>query len=507
MFPIHRARNRRADRWPRAGFAPAAAPGAASTVIPFDQAARFELTGRPGNVLQDVITVGPDGIFVAVAIGYGLDEQRTEPTPLLRLDRRDGVVPGDVTLGELPVSALLDGFRISQGLGRVVFDEEDVEPRGRGAIAEPVLSDNVLPPVHALGNAAGTARLLFESIAPPGDFAFLLSATDTATGRELQDEPTHSLASLGKSDGDRPFRMLAQPVTFLPRSSIRIQITERSERVLGTLFIVLYGYKVIAAGCPEPNVRQLRGPRACPVETIGRPNARVIPFDYVTTFRLIGQEDRLVEDEVSINSDGMFVATAIGYGLEVEGTDVLLSWENLEDVGVDALRANLRQNRAAFDAWNALAPADPAKAQLPVIDLSSLPLRMLPTSALVDGVRIRPDFIRLAMTDGGDLSRAVPITIINRMFERLNDPADVSFRYSIFDSGRGVELQNQPIHNIAGLGIADGTRPFKKLPRPMVFLPRSTIRVRVEERRGRGTLFIVFQGYKVLGDSGSRGAA
>jgi hypothetical protein len=506
MLPTHRARNRRADRWPRAGFAPAAAPGATRAIIPFDQAARFELTGRPGNVLQDVITVAPDGVFVAVAIGYGLDEQRTEPTPLVRLDQANGVVPGDVTLGELPVSALLGGFRISQGLGRLVFDDEDVEPRGRGAIPEPVLSDNVLPPVHALGNADGTARLLFDSITPPGDFSFLLSATDTASGRELQDEPTHSLASLGKSDGDRPFRMLAQPVTFLPRSSIRIQITERSEQVLGTLFIVLYGYKIIAAGCPEPTVRQIRGPRACPTETIGRPNARVIPFDYVTTFRLIGQEDRLVEDEVSINSDGMFVATAIGYGLEVEGADVPLSWDNVDDVTVEPLRVALRQQRAALDAWSALRPDDPARARLPVIDLNSLPLRVLPTSALVDGVRIRPDFIRLVMTDGGGLSRAVPITLADRMFERLNSPADVSFRYSIFDSGRGIELQNQPIHNVAGLGIADGTRPFKKLLRPMVFLPRSTIRVRVEERRGRGTLFIVFQGYKVLGEAGPRGA-
>ncbi len=60
-------------------------------------------------------------------------------------------------------------------------------------------------------------------------------------------------------------------------------------------------------------------------------------------------------------------------------------------------------------------------------------------------------------------------------------------------------MQNQPINNIAGLGIANGERPFKKLARPMLFLPRSTIRVTVDERFGRGNLFIVFQGYKRLG--------
>jgi hypothetical protein len=74
----------------------------------------------------------------------------------------------------------------------------------------------------------------------------------------------------------------------------------------------------------------------------------------------------------------------------------------------------------------------------------------------------------------------------------------VSFRYAIFDTGTGRDLQNQPIHNIAGLGIADGERPFKKFARPMIFLPRSTIRVTVQEHFGRGTLYFVFQGYKVL---------
>ena len=32
----------------------------------------------------------------------------------------------------------------------------------------------------------------------------------------------------------------------------------------------------------------------------------------------------------------------------------------------------------------------------------------------------------------------------------------------------------------------------------MTFLPRSTIRVQVEEAFGRGRLFLVFQGYKML---------
>jgi len=57
----------------------------------------------------------------------------------------------------------------------------------------------------------------------------------------------------------------------------------------------------------------------------------------------------------------------------------------------------------------------------------------------------------------------------------------IDFKYSIVDSGTGRELQNQPIYNIAGLGKADGDRPFRPFPKPMMFLPRSTIRIEVEE--------------------------
>jgi hypothetical protein len=73
------------------------------------------------------------------------------------------------------------------------------------------------------------------------------------------------------------------------------------------------------------------------------------------------------------------------------------------------------------------------------------------------------------------------------------------------DSGSGRELQNQPIHNIAGLGSADGDRPFRPFARPAYFAPRSTIRIEVEEvSEGSlfrdAQLFIVLQGYKRLGE-------
>src|SRR5258706_15417480 len=76
-------------RQARAQAAYSAAPAGANplppgaVILPYDYAASFALTGRPGNVLQDVVNVSPDGIFVATAIGYGFEEDRARGLKLL----------------------------------------------------------------------------------------------------------------------------------------------------------------------------------------------------------------------------------------------------------------------------------------------------------------------------------------------------------------------------------------------------------------------------------------
>jgi len=439
-----RARSRAVPR----RFGPIPSPGSSPTsIIPYDYAAKFELKGVPGNIVQDVINISAEGVFVAVAIGYGFEEERGQfieipvaPPPTL----------GEVTLGKLPIETLITGFRLESRLGLALFPNEQLAP--------------------------GFSSKLFQRVKPPEEISFLFSIVDSGTGRELQDEPTHNIASLGASNGERPFRLLAQPLTFLPRSTIRLQIIERSEGIKGTLFIVLYGYKILgASSCPEPLMRSLRGSPACPTETIGNPTDRTIPFDYVARLDLTGSPKNIVETEVSINVEGGFIATALGYGLAVETSEV-----------------PIRVPQALVSDAN-------------TFPLSDLPLSSFSAKVLTDGIRIRPNFVRIAFTDNGELAD-LSVDLANKVFEPLNRAEDVSFRYTIFDSGRGVELQNQPIHNIAGLGIANGERPFKRFARSMIFLPRSTIRIRIEEHFGRGTLFLVFQGYKVLGTmAGLRG--
>lgn len=435
MTPAQQLRARRPIR--RAPLIPVG-PGSSGVVMPFDHAATFELKGIPGNIVQDVINISTDGTFVAVAIGYGFEEDRgrtiqiTNPAPV------DPFKPGDLTLSRIPIAALIEGFRINPRFERLVFND----PPGGGPLRERTLS--------GIDIAAAHSDKIIERIKPPEEISFLFSILDSATGRELQDEPTHNLASLGSSNGARPFRVLAQPLTFQPRSTIRLQIVERSENVRGTLFIVLYGYKKLGGGSPSIN-------------SVNEPGGRVIPFDYVATFPLTGSPGNQIETEVPINVEGGFVTTSIGYGLAVDSVDITVSNLGTGPFPLDNLR-----------------------------------LDQFPSSALQDGIRIRPDFLRIAIS-GRSLATIQQPDVVNRIFERLNRSENVSFRYSIFDSGTGRELQNQPINNIAGLGSANGERPFKTLARPMLFLPRSTIRVTVEERFGRGNLFVVFQGYKRLG--------
>lgn len=458
---------------------------AGSTILPFDYAASFVFTGRPGNVLQDVVNISPDGMFVATAIGYGFEEERerglrikppvegetNQPVPF--------VVPGDLTLGDVPIDALMSGFRFNPQLHPVVFrgDGEDgatfSPERIRGLSDQPVSSTIITDANPRTG--------LFQRLRNREEISFLFSIVDSGTGRELQDEPTHNLASLGRSDGERPFRLLATPLMFQPRSSIRVQVIERSDGARGTLHIVFYGYKIIAgsAACPEPEILRILASRSAAAETARRLDQRVVPFDYVATFPLSGRPQLVHEREIGLSTEGGFVVTSIGYGLLTESGAVRFQWS--------------REEAAAIEAGTYL-------------DLAAIPLRQLPFDALIDGIRINPEMIRLALGANGRLADALPGKLADQIFTRLNRPEDVSFRYSLFDGGRGRELQNQPLHNLAGLGAANGDRPFKRLSRALTFSPRSTLRVVVQEGFGRGTLFMTFQGYKLLGSVGARRA-
>ena len=114
-------------------------------------------------------------------------------------------------------------------------------------------------------------------------------------------------------------------------------------------------------------------------------------------------------------------------------------------------------------------------------------------------------------TDGAFVAVSIGYSFIPARFDpyTLPDQRVIDFKYSVIDSGSGRELQNKPIHNIAGLGEPNGNRPFRPFAKPMLFMPRSTIRIEIEEILedlnqqtpfyNGAQLFIVFHGYKMLG--------
>ena len=431
-------------------------PARPGFVVPYEHCAVFRITGRPGNIVQDVITVSPEGVFVATAMSYGFDEERGRPLELEIVNTTDPLPPGDVTLAEVPATALIDGVRVGPAASSVVFAP------GSGA-----LTTQDLPQSWLTDN-------LLERVKDFEDISFFFSMLDSASGRELSDEPAHNLASLGASTGERPFRPLPRPLAFAPRSTLRVQVIEHSDRVTGTLHVVFFGYKLVGlSACPESLLRSmtLSSPPAPPNDVMA--GSDVIPFDYVMTFPLTGRPGNRVASEIAINVEGGFVADTIGYGLVPPAR------------GVPLLEAARRLGGLLSGG---------------TVDLGDIPLSVFPADALAEGVRVRPALVQLAFQAGGSLT-TISADFLDSVFERLNRPEDVRFLYAFNDTGLGRDLQNRPIHNIAGLGIANGDRPFKRLTPPITFFPRSTLRAEIEERFGRGTLFMSFQGYKLLGAS------
>ena len=68
----------------------AQAPDKVGDIIPYDYGATFDITGRPGNVVQDVINISAEGTFVAVAVGYGFEEDRGRALQLSSLIPQQG---------------------------------------------------------------------------------------------------------------------------------------------------------------------------------------------------------------------------------------------------------------------------------------------------------------------------------------------------------------------------------------------------------------------------------
>jgi len=198
-------------------------PAVASSVkeIPYDYVATFTLEGKRGNRVQQVINISTEGAFVAVAVGYSFVPTLTVKTPFT-FDTGD---PLHDTIFITLLNLFIETPKPSDSA-------EEVERKRRAA------EQLIVAPIRC-------------SLVKLCGIDFKYSIVDSGSGRELQNLAIHNIAGLGESNGERPFRPMAKPMLFMPRSTIRIEIEEISEGPLYTkaeLFIVLHGYKMIGYG-------------------------------------------------------------------------------------------------------------------------------------------------------------------------------------------------------------------------------------------------------------------
>jgi len=216
--------------------------------IPFDYTFRFNLDGEQGASHRAVVTVSVEATFTAVSIGYGVvpevtpivfgpgidevtENERSPNLRNIRIDSLFGALAGALEETEVafkgetgPEAAFKGGIKLNPQFAELALSND-----GRAN-----LSDDVL-------------RNLFRVVSAPSDeVQFLYSLFDDGSGREFQSEPLLNTAGLGSSDGDRPFRYFARPITFAPRSVIRMEITEKSD-FKGELHVSLHGYKVLGS--------------------------------------------------------------------------------------------------------------------------------------------------------------------------------------------------------------------------------------------------------------------
>jgi len=304
------------------------------SAIPYDAAASFELQGKPGRVVAGVINIDVDGTFVATAIGYGLEEdcRRAFELPVIVPFGTDTAGEtfrlGDIRLGDIPPDVLIDGFRVRPD--PAFIDGNTTGPR--------VPLDRVI--------AQASRSNVLEHRVPRSDVSFFFSLIDSNSGRELQDEPVNNLASLGKANGERPFRVLPQPLSFAPRSTVRLQVIENSEGVRGTLFIVLYGYKLLAAShCPESVVRALRASADCPGEIIGLPTDH-----FLMLARRISGDASQSPSKASVDPPGANAEKKFGVPANTSSTAVMPDCTIV--AAVTALRAVIPPSANAFSTWS-----------------------------------------------------------------------------------------------------------------------------------------------------------
>lgn len=218
---------------------------------------------------------------------------------------------------------------------------------------------------------------------------------------------------------------------------------------------------------------------------------RAIPFDYAFRFNLAGKPDTVQSQRITISVEAAFTAVSVGYGVVSRVPPIRFGPDPLD-----------------FPSGNPVFAPPVLGAQptnLGEVRMSHL-VAALNRSAPIErdlvfkhGFRLSPDVASLSV--GATLAPG----ILSQAFEAIAAPPEhIQFTYALFDDASGREFQSDPILNTAGLGTANGERPFRYFARPITFAPMSVIRMQINEvSTVPGELHVSLHGYKVLGATGT----
>ena len=234
---------------------------------------------------------------------------------------------------------------------------------------------------------------------------------------------------------------------------------------------------------------QFRPIRGATVSSSSAPESRSIPFDYAFRFKLLGQPDNVINAIVTVSIEAAFTAVSIGYGV-IPKVDPIVFGPELDETSERSL--------ASVELGEIINGLDAKLTGTSTI----LKGETGPEAVLKNGIKLNSQVAEAVLANPG---LQLPNDIFTRLFQVVGSPPElIQFKYAIFDEGSGREFQSEPILNIAGLGSAGGERPFRHFAKPIVFGPRSTIRMEVTEVSDFiGELQVSLHGYKVLGGQNS----
>jgi hypothetical protein len=233
-----------------------------------------------------------------------------------------------------------------------------------------------------------------------------------------------------------------------------------------------------------------------PLNVATSPDRRAIPFDYAFRYELKGQPGNVINSIVTVSIEAIFTAVSIGYGVIPKVQPITFGPVPPSSAPIFLIVPTTLSAIPFDDVLRGLGQQLPGTSRVLRGESGA-------EAVLKNGIKLNPQFAEIALSNNGQTQ--LSIDIVGKLFQVVGSPTEsVQFKYAIFDEGSGREFQSEPILNIAGLGSANGERPFRNFAQPIVFAPRSTIRMEVTEVSDFvGELHVALHGYKVLGDQNS----